>query len=171
LSYTAGAVTDPSACIQSSGGRTAESLRRQRQNPPGLAPKPIARRFLDAHRPVLAILPIGAERAVEDQRQEWRLRHRMRRAQRALDGDLVRFNAGSPGGWQPFRGARLRWGRGDRAARPVTGTWSAPTPPWPEGPKSGTRRLSHRVPRLNRGPCQAGPASRLNLRNFRVLPI
>ena len=31
------------------------------------------------------ILPIGAERAAEEHCQEWRLRHRMRRAQRALE--------------------------------------------------------------------------------------
>jgi hypothetical protein len=55
---------------------------------------------------LLPILSIGAERAVEDQCQEWRLRHRARRAKRALDGDLARFNAGSPGGWQFLQGAR-----------------------------------------------------------------
>jgi hypothetical protein len=50
----------------------------------------------DLTAPALAILPIGAERAVKDQCQEWRMRH----ARSALDGDLARLNAKSPGGWQ-----------------------------------------------------------------------
>lgn len=46
--------------------------------------------------------------------------------------------------------------------------WSAPTPPWPEGPKSGTRRPAHRVPGLTRsraGLKRAAPAQ------LRVPPI
>jgi hypothetical protein len=87
-------------------------------------------------RPFPSILPIGADRTVEDQCQEWRLRHRVR----ALDGDLARFNAGSPGGWRSCRARRALALVAARWLRPVPGAWSAPTPPWPGGPKYGTRR-------------------------------
>jgi hypothetical protein len=51
-----------------------------------------------ASRPARVILPIGAKRFVEDHGQGWRLRHRVRRAQRALERDLARFETGAPGG-------------------------------------------------------------------------
>jgi hypothetical protein len=66
---------------------------------------------------------------------------RRTRRRRALDGALARLKTGPPGGWQRLRGARLPLTR--CGAQPVplaAGASSAPTPPWPGGPKSGTRR-------------------------------
>ena len=65
-----------------------------------------------------------------------------------------------------LRGSQLRWLVAAFSCAAGTGPGGAPTPPWPEGPKSGTRRPAHRVPRVNRGPHQAEAASRLSLRNF-----
>jgi hypothetical protein len=65
----------------------------------------------------LAILPTGAERAVEDQCQGARRASRVTRRRRALDGDLSAwFNDGSPGGWQLLYGARLGCSRAAAAA-------------------------------------------------------
>jgi hypothetical protein len=72
----------------------------------------------------------------------------------ALDRDLARFKTGALGGWPPGtrRAPRLSR-RGAQLARLVSGAWSAPTPPWPEGPKSGTRRPALKVPRLSLTGC------------------
>jgi hypothetical protein len=98
---------------------------------------------------------------------------RVARRRRALDGDLARFNAGSPGGWQPLRGARLRRPRGDLQLR---------------GPGSGdleradvavARRAQERreaptacpSPRVNRGPLRAGNCAALELARLRTSQI
>jgi hypothetical protein len=59
----------------------------------------------------------------------------------ALAGDLARLHTGAAGGW-PALAARAPGADrcGAQPVRWVAGTGSAPTPPWPGGPKSGWRR-------------------------------
>ena len=83
-----------------------------------------------------AILPIGAGRFVKDHGQGWRLRHRVRRAQRALEGDLARFDTGAPGGCDFLARScgghrrRLAW---SWSRRPGVGLVREPSPLWPGG--------------------------------------
>ena len=111
-----------------------------------------------------AILPIGAKRFVEDHGQGWRVRHRVRRAERALEGDLARFETGAPGGCD-----FLASPRGGHRRRPAW-SWSW-RPGWvqcvsrrrcgPEGLKrwaaSGERRV---FPYSGTSPCGQAAAPR-----------
>jgi hypothetical protein len=112
-------------------------------------------------KPHHAIFPTGAERAVEGQRQEWRLLHRLRRAEHALDGDLARFNAGSPGGRQLLQGARRALFAAARWLRSAPGSWSASSPLWHGAPKAVGDARRAKVPRMNIGQLPGGSCAAL----------
>jgi hypothetical protein len=77
----------------------------------------------------------------------------------ALVRDLARLHTGAPGGWPPLQFARMAQivAAPDRCGGP-RGRYSAPTPPWPGGPKSGRRRPTHKVTLAGRSGDRLGPA-------------